>query len=182
MHWLINLLDKFLFAIVLIAALQIPILADHYRQYLSGYVDATQTTVNEYQALADQFGYASVSQMIEQLQQNPAPLVRQDAQNKAATVTRLSELQAGLKVLNTGHFFEQTWYMLAPERFETLKKVGSNFSPSIPLQPVAVVYSVVLALLINALFYTPAWCVRGARRLRRRRPAVDNNHSPGEAG
>ena len=127
MHWLINLLDKFLFAIVLIAALQIPILADHYRQYLSGYVDATQTTVNEYQALADQFGYASVSQMIEQLQQNPAPLVRQDAQNKAATVTRLSELQAGLKVLNTGHFFEQTWYMLAPERFETLKKVGSNF-------------------------------------------------------
>lgn len=173
MHWLINLLDKFLFAVLLLLALQIPILADHYRQYLNGFVTATQKTVSEYQALADQFGYDSVELMIDDLQQNPAPLVRRDAQNKALTVKRLNELESGLQILSSGHFLEQTWYMLAPQRFDTLKKVGNHFSPSIPLQPSAVIYSVVLALLINAVFYTPIWCVKGVRRLRHRHSSSD---------
>ena len=92
MKVLFNLVDKFLFAVLLIAAMQIPILADHYRQYLSGYYDATQRTIEEYQALANQFGYSNVAQMIAALEQNDVALVREDARNKARTLETFNNL------------------------------------------------------------------------------------------
>ena len=169
MKVLFNLVDKFLFAVLLIAAMQIPILADHYRQYLSGYYDATQRTIEEYQALANQFGYSNVAQMIAALKQNDVALVREDARNKARTLETFNDLQYGLNVLNQGNYFKQAWYMFDPKRFTTLKRVGENFAPSLPLAPSAVLYSLLLALFINVFIWSPLWCVRGVRRIRQRR-------------
>ena len=60
MHVLARVIDKLLFAALFIAALQVPILADHYRQYLAGYFDATREQVAELEVLARQFNYPSV--------------------------------------------------------------------------------------------------------------------------
>lgn len=168
MKALVNIMDKIIFAALFIAALQVPVLADHYRQYLTGFYDATAQQVADYESLARQFGYASVSAMLDDLRTNNSPMVRQDAEQKAVTMRRLQDLETGLTQLQTGNYFSQAWYMFNPDRFDVLKRVGENFAPSVPLSPPAVIYSVVVAIIANMLLWTPAWCVRGARRLCRR--------------
>lgn len=151
----IRLADKLIFSALLLIALQIPILADHYRQYLSGFVDATEQQVAGYQRLADEFGYSSIDAMIVALEQNPEALIRADAENKKVTLAQLKELQLGLTTLQQGHYYEQAWYMLNPAHSETLKRVLDNFAPSVPLTPMAIIYSVVTAILLNLLLWLP---------------------------
>ena len=43
-----RLLDKLVFGVALIVALQMPLLVDHYHQYLSGWYKATQSQVDGY--------------------------------------------------------------------------------------------------------------------------------------
>lgn len=168
MKALVNIMDKIIFAALFIAALQVPVLADHYRQYLTGFYDATAQQVAGYESLARQFGYASVPAMLDDLRTNNSPVVRQDAEQKALTMRRLQDLETALTQLQTGNYFSRAWYMFNPDRFDVLKRVGENFAPSVPLSPPAVIYSVVVAIIANMLLWTPAWCVRGVRRLRRR--------------
>ena len=68
---LVRVFDKLIFAILFILALQVPILADHYRQYLSGYYDATREEVTALSTLAKKHGYPSANAMLEALKQNP---------------------------------------------------------------------------------------------------------------
>ena len=53
---IVRALDKVVFAVVFIITLQVPILADHYRQYLNGYYDALRE-VSSSSALAKQHGF-----------------------------------------------------------------------------------------------------------------------------
>lgn len=168
MKILVNVVDKIIFAAVFVAALQIPILADHYRQYLSGAYDTRVQTVNEYRTLARQFGYSDVEAMVKALQKNEDALVREDARNKAGQLAQLDELRSGLATLQQGNYFEQAWYMFQPARYTTLRQVARNFSPSVPLVPAAVGFSLVLAILVNLLLWSPALCVKGVRRLRKK--------------
>ncbi|GGW75102.1 DUF2937 family protein [Alteromonas halophila] len=151
----IRLADKLIFSALLLVALQIPILADHYRQYLSGYIDASQQQVSGYQRLADDFGYPSVESMISALEQNPEALIRADAENKRATLEQLAAMQTAMQTLQQGHYYEQAWYMFNPAHAATLKRVLDNFSPSVPLTPAAIIYSVITAILLNLLIWLP---------------------------
>ena len=81
----IRVVDKIVFATLFVAALQVPILADHYRQYLSGYYDATREEVSAMSALATQHGYASVGAMLNALRQNSEAVVRADAEDRKST-------------------------------------------------------------------------------------------------
>lgn len=174
MGLMVRVLDKIVFTALFLTALQVPILADHYRQYLSGFFDATEQQVAQYQALADQFGYASVEALIEALSQNPDAVVKEDAANKAQTVSTLDELQSGIHTLAEGHYYEKAWYMLHPDQSATLARVIENFSPSVPLDPMAVLFSLITAIVANILLWAPFWCagkVRHWRHHRHHRPA-----------
>ncbi|WP_018984847.1 DUF2937 family protein [Salinimonas chungwhensis] len=168
MKVLVNVIDKIIFAAVFILALQVPILADHYRQYLAGYHDATAQSVKAYRQLAQQYGYDNVDAMIDELQNNQEPVVREDAANKARQLQDLISLKQGIETLSQGNYFTQAWYMFTPSRFATLRRVADNFSPSVPLAPAAVLFSLITAIVINLLFWTPALCVRGVRKLRKK--------------
>lgn len=162
----VRVLDKLVFAFLLLATLQVPILADHYRQYLTGYTDATKQQVAGYQQLADSFGFSSIDRLINSLKTNPDPIIQADAQQKAETVTKLQELEAGLATLKKGNYFSQAWYMFQPERFDTLDRVLDNFRPSIPLTPMSIGASIVTAIVLYMIFIAPFIT---ARMLYRRR-------------
>lgn len=157
-------LDKLLFAALLVVAMQVPILADHYLQYLTGFSDATSEEVSRYQRLANEFGYSSVESMVSELSNSETPVVRADAQNKAASLARLNELKTGINTLSNGHYFEQAWYMFHPTRTDTLERVVSNFSPSVPLSAPAIAYSLITALALNLLLWTPIALLTAIRR------------------
>ncbi|NMH59371.1 DUF2937 family protein [Alteromonas ponticola] len=165
----VRVLDKILFATLLLIALQVPILADHYRQYLTGYYDATASQVEQYTVLATRHGYTSLEAMLSDLENNANPVIRDDTQNKYQTLIVLRQLDEGLSVLNQGHYYEQAWYMLSPAQNSTLKRVLDNFHPSIPLSVDAVVYSLITAILINVILWAPYWTAVRVKRWRHNR-------------
>lgn len=157
MHLLARVTDKLLFAILLLTTLQVPILADHYRQYLSGFYDAQLEQVTAIEQLARDYNYNTVDALLESLAQNSNPVVREDARNKASAIARLREVETGLDTLTHGAYYQQAWYMLSPSRKNTLLRVLDNFSPSVPLSPEPVVFSILFAILLNVLVWAPFW-------------------------
>ena len=89
---IVRVLDKVVFAVLFIITLQVPILADHYRQYLNGYYDALRDEVSSSSALAKQHGFSSVEAMLESLQKNSEPVVRENASMKATRFAQITTL------------------------------------------------------------------------------------------
>ncbi|QUJ69546.1 DUF2937 family protein (plasmid) [Photobacterium sp. GJ3] len=150
-----RLLDKLIFGAALLAALQLPLLAEHYQQYLSGLYDATKWQVDGYEATAHQFGYASTQAMIERHLTNDEPSVQADARQKQATVIRYQALQHGLAVFRQGDLMAKTLYMFHPSRIEQLETTLENFKPGIPLTVHGILFGVIAALAVNLLLTFP---------------------------
>lgn len=164
-----RVIDKILFAVLFLIALQVPILADHYRQYLAGFYDATELQVSELRELARVNGYNDVDALIDELKKNPQQIVRQDANNKSAALRRLAVLEDGIETLNSGDYFSQAWYMFSPTQQETLRQVLSNFSPSVPLSAPSIVFSLLTAILLNLIIWSPFWTAKKVKHWRHRR-------------
>ena len=160
-----RLLDKLVFGVALIVELQMPLLVDHYHQYLSGWYKATQWQVDGYEATAKTHQFANAQAMIENHLKNPEPSVRTDAEQKLATVELLADLSVGMDTFATGNLLEKMLFMLHPNRIQVLKDVVQNFKPGIPLNASGLVFALVVALLLNFLLMLP-FRVFGRKRVK----------------
>lgn len=160
-----RLLDKLVFGVALIVALQMPLLVDHYHQYLSGWYKATQWQVDGYEATAKTHQFANAQAMIENHLKNTEPSVRADAEQKLATVKLLADLSVGMDTFATGNLLEKMLFMLNPDRIHVLKDVVQNFKPGIPLNASGLAFAVIFALLLNFLIMLP-FRVFGSRRVK----------------
>ena len=115
-----GIIDKIIFGILLIGSLQVPMLADHYHQYLSGFFEATKQQVEGYQRTAHQHQYHNIEAMIDAHLQSRLPSVRTDARQKLQTLEQYDELKAGISTFNNGLLIEKLVYMLNPSRYHTL--------------------------------------------------------------
>lgn len=165
-----RLLDKLVFGAALLVALQLPLLVDHYHQYLSGWYKATQWQVEGYQATAKEHGFVDLQAMITKHLNNSEPSVRTDAEQKQRTVQLLAELSRGLSQFDHGYLPEKVLFMLHPDRIHLLKDVVQNFKVGIPLNPADLAFAVLIALLLNILITLPF-------RLMRRSSAVRQRHN-----
>lgn len=159
-----RLVDKLIFALAFLAGLQVPQLAAHYHQYLSGYHDALSTQVEGYQATAYLHDYAGIEAMIADHLDNPAPSVRTDAQQKQVTLAEYERLEEGVEVFSEGNLLQQSLYMFHPSRYGMLENVMGNFEPGVPLTTAAFVSALLLALLVNACMACPLMLFRLFRR------------------
>lgn len=170
MQLLTRFVDRILFAALFIASLQIPVLFDHYRQYLAGFYEATRQQVAQLDALAAQYGFASTDSLIAHLSENSDPIVRQDAQTKALLLRTLADTEKGLTILQYGNYFQRVSYIFSPRRSATLSQVLQNFTPALPLKTDSVIYSLLLALLLNSLLLAPFWgCKMAYTRYKQRK-------------
>lgn len=150
-----RLLDKLVFGVALIVALQMPLLVDHYHQYLSGWYKATQWQVDGYEATAKTHQFADAQAMIENHLKNTEPSVRADAEQKLETLELFADLRLGMDTFATGNLLEKMLFMLHPDRIHVLKDVTQNFKLGIPLNPSGLAFAVVFALLLNFLIMLP---------------------------
>lgn len=164
---IMRLIDKVWFAALLILMLQIPIVTDHYLQYLNGYVDATQAEVDHYQQLADTYDYASVSAMLIALKANEDPLVRDDAVHKQTVLQAHKDAQQALQTLRTSNYFEQFWYFAQPVQYPRLSQVLTFYQPSLPLQPQAIGSALATSLTLYLLLWLPVAWLRNRRKKQR---------------
>ncbi|OFI34432.1 hypothetical protein BFC17_18570 [Alteromonas lipolytica] len=154
---IVRLIDKLFFAVLLIALLQIPIVTDHYLQYLHGYVDATETEVLHYQQLARDYGYADTDSMLSALIANSDPLVSADARHKQAVIQAHAQARQAMAILQSSHYFEQFWYFIQPRQYARLTKVLELYQPSLPLRPQAIGAAIVTAICLYLLLWLPVF-------------------------
>ena len=152
---IVNLLDKLLFGGILLIALQVPVLSDHYVQYLSGYYEATKHQVEGFRITAARHEYPDEYAMVNDLLQNPNPVIKDDARQKQWTLQTYDELTQSLATLINGNYFERAWYIGSPKQWKILQKVLANFKPGILLSLNDLGYSVLIALLFSALLTLP---------------------------
>ncbi|MGI2013579.1 DUF2937 family protein [Shewanella oncorhynchi] len=160
-----RLIDKLVFGFILVIALQLPQLADHYQQFLSGLYESTRWQVEGYEATAKEYHYADVDAMIARHQQNEEPSVRADAEQKVQTLALYKALTQGVAIFNSGNLFEKTAYMFNPVRIDYLEKTISNFKPGIPLTSSGIGFGVLVALVVHYLGSIPfiLWARRNKR-------------------
>lgn len=172
----VRVIDKVVFAVLFILTLQVPILADHYRQYLSGYYDALRDEVSSSSMLAKQHGFSSVEAMLNSLQTNSEALVREDAQLKATRFAQIEVIEQGMRKLEHGHYFEKLMFMATPSQYDTLQRVLKNFRPSVPLTPSSVIFSLISAILLNLLIWTPHFCYCQVKKQKHKRKQQNYSH------
>ena len=155
MNFIINIFDKILFGALLLLFFQVPILADHYLQYVSGYYDATEKQVEGFKENAAMHNYKDVYAMIDDLRVNSNSVVRTDAEQKVQTMHEYEELKLTIATLKNGNIYQRVWFMFNPSRFDTLKKVHENFKPGVPLSLNDIGFSILTALILSILIVWP---------------------------
>ena len=160
-----NILDKLVFGTLLIVAFQVPIVGDHYLQFISGYFEATKTQVDGYKANAAKHEYTDVYEMVNELANNPNPVIRDDAVQKLQTLEEYEQLNLAITTLQNGNIFQRAWFVMQPERWESLNKVLENYKPGIPLKGSDVLLSILVALLASIIIMSPfKWLADFGRR------------------
>jgi hypothetical protein len=149
LNYIINIFDKIVFGALLILFFQVPILADHYLQFVSGYYDATEHQVEGFKENAAMHDYKDVYAMINDLLGNSNAVVRTDAEQKMQTMHEYEELKTTIATLQNGNIYQRAWFIFNPTRLDTLKKVYENFKPGIPLGLNDVGFSLLTALILS---------------------------------
>lgn len=155
MNFIINIFDKIVFGALLLLFFQVPILSDHYLQYVSGYYDAVSKQVEGFKANAAQHQYTDVYAMINDLSTNENSVVRTDAEQKMQTMQEYEELGLTIATLKSGNIYQRAWFMFNPVRWETFKKVYENFKPGIPLSGSDIGFSILTALILSICIMWP---------------------------
>ncbi|MCW8327241.1 DUF2937 family protein [Photobacterium sp. SDRW27] len=167
-----RLFDRLIFGGLLIATLQIPMLADHYLQYLSGFYDATTKQINAYINNAHRHGFDSAESMIDALLKENSSIVRVDAEQKQLVIQQHKELEQAITTLSTGNLIEKALFMFNPVRFDELQRVLRHFKLGIPIDFKSIVICVAIALGLNAVLYLPLILFRhGRQRITRAAPS-----------
>ncbi|MEH6470840.1 MAG: DUF2937 family protein [Halopseudomonas sp.] len=154
---MLKMLDKLVFAAALLLALQIPQLADHYQQFLSGYYQSLRVQVEGYQANAARHQYADVYAMVDDHLRNNTASVRTDAQQKLDTLNDFEATQTAMQLFQQGNLLEKSLYMFAPNRLPALEKTLTNFVPGIPLSGDGILFGVIVGSVINAMLSLPVY-------------------------
>lgn len=155
MNFIINIFDKIIFGALLLLFFQVPILSDHYLQFVSGYYEATEKQVEGFKQNAAKHNYPDVYAMIDDLRVNSNSVVRTDAEQKMQTMHEYEELKKTIATLHNGNIYQRAWFMFNPTRWETLKKVYVNFKPGVPLSLDDIGFSILTALVLSILLLLP---------------------------
>ena len=155
MNFIINIVDKIVFGALLLLFFQVPILSDHYLQYVSGYYDAITKQVDGFKENAAKHEYSDVYAMINDLLINENSVVRTDAEQKMETMHEYEELTLTIATLKGGNIYERAWFIFNPSRLDTLKKVYENFKPGIPLSGSDIGFSIITALILSICLMWP---------------------------
>lgn len=165
-----RIIDRLIFGGLLIATLQIPMLADHYLQYLSGFYDANKQQVSSYEDNARLHGFDSAESLINALLQEKNSIVRVDAEQKRDVLQQHHMLEQAIATLSEGHLIEKALYMFNPLRVDELQRVLIHFKPGIPIDMESIAICVVIAFGLNAVLYLPLMLFQ-RRRSKASRPA-----------
>lgn len=162
----VDYLRLVLFAVGLLAGVQVPGFIDQYAKRVSAHQIEVATDFRGFQETADRYFGGSVAALISHHEASPDPPFRQEGQAIRAMYDRLMALTAELAALRGPLIAQVVHVALHPNR-EILAETRAAYTYSVPFNAAAIVCGVLagtlLALCIEALGRA-AWRLAGPAR------------------
>ncbi|QBY05839.1 DUF2937 family protein [Thalassotalea sp. HSM 43] len=148
-----RLIDKLVFAIAGVTAMQLPALMQQYQQRLSGHLSEAQYQLGKYQQIADEHYQGNIASLIEQYRNNTDPGINAAGDLVYQLVDRISVFSTKLQHLQTGDYIQQVYYFVSEIEHSIFTATLQDFQPSIPLESSAIATGVIGAVLISSLLH-----------------------------
>lgn len=165
---MLNLLDKLAFGLALLFALQIPLLADHYQQFLASYYQATKVQVDGYKAVDANNQDTNVQSVVNDSRNNGSASIGSYARQKFDTLQEFAATEQAINLFENSNIVSKAIYMFNPKRADTLKQILNNFVPGLPLSGGGLLFGVIVGLLLNLIFSAPFYLMFGGKKSARR--------------
>ena len=144
-----NLLDKLIFACVLLMGIQLPNFAIQYQQSLDAHYQESHNQLQQYQDIADRFYLGDMDQLLAAHQNNAVTAIRAEAKIITSLIERSDYLQQQLNALQNKQLIERLWHLLNHLNFDIADEVLKNYSLSLPLNSEAIIIGLALAFACN---------------------------------
>ncbi len=152
MRLLLGLADRLLFAIALVAAMQLPQFVDQYTQRYGGYHQALVDSLAEHQRNADQHYGGNLDQLIADLHASSAVGIREIGDKLGRDRGREAEMRSGLAILERGSLPAKLWYLAKHLDGDIAAGTCAAFAPGLPLSLDALLCGLFGGLLATLLF------------------------------
>lgn len=146
---LLQLLDKLLFAALLVLGMQIPALVMQYQQILAAHYREAQQQLQQYQTLADRYYDGDFEQLLEVHRSNNVAAIRAEADILERLLQRNIYLKSQLNALMNKHLYQQLLHLMKQPDLAIAEEVYQGYNPTVPLTSDALIAGLTLAMIMN---------------------------------
>ncbi|WP_031433670.1 DUF2937 family protein [Methylomarinum vadi] len=150
---LLQLLDKLLFAALLVMGMQIPALVLQYQQILAAHYREAQQQLQQYQTLADRYYGGDLEQLLDVHRSNNVAAIRAEADILERLLQRNIYLKSQLNALTNKHLYQQLLHLMKHPDLAIAEEVYRGYNPSVPLTSDALIAGLTLAMIMNVALH-----------------------------
>ncbi len=145
-------IDRMLFAIGVLALMQLPNFIDQYTQRIGGYYSAEKTHLEKYQSIADDNYAGNIEALISDFKGSSKNAISQTGADIEATLITISDLKDGLAILENHNLPQKIFYLLTNTDINLAKGTMNVFRPGIPFSMDAAICGVLGGILFSLTF------------------------------
>lgn len=150
-RFITSTVDKVLFAINLVLAMQIPAFIQQYSQRLAGHLSEAKYQLEKYQAIAEQHYQGNILRLVEQYRANSDPGINAAGDVVFQLIDRISTLGSQVGHLNHPDYFHKLYYFFTELDISLFKATLVDYQLSIPLGIPALATGLIVAIVLNIL-------------------------------
>ncbi len=139
------------FAIGLLSGVQIPAFIDQYQKRVDAHLIEAKQNLAGFRQTAERYFKGDMQKLIRHYEQSEDVIFRQDAKNVQLIFNRANLLQVQWDNLNSG-VVRRAYYLATQYNPQILQETVTQYSYTVPLNPVALGWGICIALLFAALF------------------------------
>lgn len=136
-----------LFALGLLCGVQVPAFVDQYEQRVDAHLLEAQQNLSGFQRTADLYFSGSIERLIAHYRESSDRVFRQDAASIEQIYQRVQLLQSEAQKMMQNSFM-QAWHVASGSVPELLDETIHSYQYTVPLNPLALLWGIVSALLL----------------------------------
>ncbi|KGJ98720.1 DUF2937 family protein [Thalassotalea sp. ND16A] len=144
-----NTLDRVLFAINMVVAMQLPGFIQQYGQRLAGHLDEAKYQLANYQYIADQHYQGDIQLLVKRYQTNSDPGINAAGDLVFELIERISLLTAQVEHLFNRNFFSKIYYFIIEIDLAVAQATLRDYQLSIPLDKASLLIGFVFAVVVS---------------------------------
>jgi DUF2937 family protein len=144
-----SLLDKLLFACLLLLGIQVPNFMIQYKQFITAHYQEARQQLNQYQIIADRYYAGDIAELLQAHRENPVVAIRAEADIIESLIQRSNYLYREISALENRTVSEQLLHLVRNFDTEISSEVLIHYSVTLPLNTEAIIVGLTLAFMIS---------------------------------